>query len=146
LEAPFRYPIASLEDIERLLGILAASPQLVPGSLRLAEGQELLVEQLKSERRVKHFMPLIKSGDFPNMVRALWEKPLRTQRPRFLRINAKLAADPNIELSLRIDVPTTGNLPRWVDLEGNRDPAVLAHLRMVYQEIARDAQLRLLEI
>ncbi len=146
MEAPFRYPIAGLEDVERLFDILAESPDLVSGSLRFSEGQELLVEQLKAEGRLRALQPAIKTGNFRKLVRALWHQPLLAQHPRFLRFNAQLMADPTVEFSMRINVPTTGNWPRWVNLEGSRDPAALARLRAIYVSIGQDARLPLLEV
>jgi len=146
MEAPFRFPIAGLADVERLLDVLAKSPHLVPGSLRLAEGRELLAEQLALEGRPEILVTVDKSGDFRELVRTLWKQPLHAQHPRFLRFNAKLSADQAAEFSMRIDVPTTGDWPRWVDLEGSRDPAALTRLRTVYASIGREAHLTLLEV
>lgn len=146
MEAPFRYPISDLADVERLLEALAKSPELVPGSLRLAEGQELLVEQLRFEGRLEALLPAITSGDFKEVIRALWQQPLLSQHPRYLRFNAILATDPGVEFSMRIDVPTTGHWPRWIDLEGSRDPGNLNRLRTTYASIGCDAQLILREI
>src|SRR5512143_2191871 len=129
MEAPFRFPIIGLTDVERLLDALAASPYFVAGSLRLAEGRELLAEQLRSEGR-HDILPLADTpSDLQELMRALWQQPLQSQHPHFLRFNAKLAADPAIEFSMRIDVPTSGDWPRWIDLEGSRDPAILTRLR-----------------
>ncbi len=155
MPAPFRFPIDGLADVERLLDVLAASPELVHGSLYLAEGQELLEEQLACEGRLGAFKPALSRGDFRKLLRALWQHPLKAQRPRFLRFHAKLAnaklsavtdAAGSGTFSMRINVPTTGALPRWIDLEGSRDPAQLARLREVYQSIGREAQLVLLEV
>jgi hypothetical protein len=146
MEAPFRYPIAGLADVERLLDVLATSPHLVPGSLRLAEGGDVLAGQLAAEGRPE-ILPAADAGvSFIPLLRALWEQPLGAQRPRFLRFNAELAADPGVACSMRIDVPSTGRWPRWIDLEGSRDPAVLLRLRTLYQSIADDARLTLLEV
>ncbi len=146
MEAPFRYPIAGLADVERLLNVLGTSPQLVAGSLRLVEGRDLLTEQLTTEGR-PDVLPAADTADsFAELVRALWEQPLGAQRPRFLRFNAELAGDPGVECSMRIDVPSTGDWPRWIDLEGSRDPAVLVRLRTLYRSIAHDAQLAFLEV
>ncbi len=146
MEAPFRYPIAGLADVERLLVVLATSPHLVPGSLRLAEGRDLLGEQLSAEGRPEALAPADTAGDYGELLRALWEQPLSAQRPRFLRFNAKLADEAGGEFSMRIDVPSTGAWPRWVDLEGSRDPAVLARLRTLYRSIGHDAALTLVEV
>lgn len=146
MEAPFRFPITGLVDLERLLDILATTSQLVPGSLRLAEGLGLLVEQLNCEGRLEDLSPALSSGNYQELLRRLWQQPLESQHPRFLRFNAQVAGDPGFELSMRVDVPTTGAWPRWVDLEGSRDPERLASLRKVYRSIGREAQLALLEI
>ncbi len=146
MEAPFRYPIAGLADVERLLNVLAISPHLVPGSLRLAEGEDLLAEQLAAEGRPEVLKAADTAGDFIELVRTLWAQPLGAQRPRFLRFNAALASDSGVEFSMRVDVPSSGDWPRWIDLEGSRDPAALAHLRPLYQSIARDAQVAFLEV
>ncbi len=146
MEAPFRYPIAGLADVERLLNVLAASPHLVPGSLRLAEGRDLLAEQLAAEGRPEVLPAADPAGGFVELVRALWEQPLGAQRPRFLRFNAELAGDPGVECSMRMDVPSSGDWPRWIDLEGSRDPVALVRLRWLYQSIAHDAQLAFLEV
>ncbi len=155
MEAPFRFAITGFADVERLLDVLAASPELVPGSLYLAEGQELLEEQLACEGRLGYLKPALSRGDFRRLLRALWQRPLEAQRPRFLRFYAKLAnaklsagndAVGSSAFSMRINVPTTGALPRWIDLEGSRDPAVLAHLRATYASIGREAKLTLLEV
>lgn len=146
MEAPFRFPISGLADIERLLQILATSRSIVPGSLRLAEGRELLEEQLTAEGRLESLLPLITAGNFQELVRLLWQQPLGAQRPRYLRFNARLKADAELELSMRITMPTSGNWPRWIDLEGSRDPATLARLRKVYKAIGKKAQLNLLEV
>lgn len=146
MEAPFRYPITGLADVERLLDNLATSPHFVPGSLRIAEGQELLIEQLTTEDRVVVFLMAHMTSDFRVLMRALWQQPLHAQRPRFLRFKARLVSDPSLEISMRIDVPTTGEWPRWVDLEGSRDPAMLARLRTLYKSIGREAQLTLVAV
>ncbi len=150
MEAPFRFPISGFADVERLLHVLSASPELVPGSLYLAEGQELLEEQLACEGRLGYLKPALSSGDFRRLLRALWQQPLEAQRPRFLRFNAKLSAATNAAgsgaFSMRINVPATGALPRWINLEGSRDPAVLACLRAIYASIGREAKLTLLEV
>ena len=146
MEAPFRFPIAGLADLERLFDVLATSPHLVACSLRFAEGREMLAEQLACEGRAEVLPSADACGDFRGLVRALWEQPLCSQHPRFLRFNAKLAADPSVEFSMRIDVPAEGAWPRWVDLEGSRDRAVLALLRTTYQAIGRDVRLTLLEV
>ena len=84
MEAPFRFPLQNLGDLEKLLGALNASPDLVPGSLRLTEGLDLLAEQFTAEGRRK--LP----GDMVRLFRALWRRPLQTQRPRFLRLEAQV--------------------------------------------------------
>ncbi len=150
MEAPFRFPITGFADVERLLDVLATSPELVPSSLWLAEGQELLEEQLACEGRLGALKQALYRGDFRRLLRALWRHPLEAQRPRFLRLNAKLSAVTGVPgsgaFSMRINVPAAGALPRWIDLEGSRDPAVLAHLRAIYASIGREAKLTLLEV
>ncbi len=150
MEAPFRFPITGFTDVERLLDVLAASPDLVPGSLWLADGQELLEEQLACEGRLGALKPALSRGNFRKLLRALWQQPLEAQRPHFLRFNAKLSAVTDAvesgAFSMRIHVPTTSALPRWIDLEGSRDPAVLARLRAIYASIGREAKLTLLEV
>ncbi len=145
-EAPFRFPISGLADPERLMSVLATSPQLIAGLLRLAEGQDLLLGQLASEGRSAVLSPVLASGNYIELLRTLWQQPLLSQHSRFLQFNAKPTADPDIEFSMRIDMPTTGDWPRWVDLEGCLDPEKLARLRAVYEAIARGAQLTLLEV
>src|SRR5512142_2226199 len=100
MEAPFRLPLKNLGDLEKLLGALNASPDLVPGSLRLTEGLDLLAEQFTAEGRRK--LP----GNMVRLFRALWRRPLQTQRPRFLRLEAQVREPPPHVLSLRVDVPT----------------------------------------
>ncbi len=150
MEAPFRFPITGFADVERLLKVLAASPELVPGSLYLAEGQDLLEEQLACEGRLGALKPALYKGDFRRLLRALWQQPLEVQRPRFLRFNAKLSPGTSAAgsgaFSMRIPGPTAAALPRWIDLEGSRDPAMLAHLRAIYASIGREAKLTLLEV
>ncbi len=150
MEAPFRFLITGFADVERLLDVLATSPELVPGSLYLAEGQDLLEEQLACEGRLGYLKPALSRGDFRRLLHALWRQPLKAQRPRFLRFNAKLSpvtgAAGSGAFSMRINVPTTASLPRWIDLEGSRDPAMLAHLRAIYASIGREAKLTLLEV
>lgn len=146
MEAPFRFPISGLSDMERLLEILTTSPGVVPGSLRLVEGQELLIEQLAAEGRLQVLLPVLSSGNFQELIRVLWQQPLCAQHPRYLRFNARLRVDPDLEFSMRIDVPTTGDWPRWVDLEGSRDPAALARLRKIYKAIGQETHLNLLEV
>lgn len=146
MEAPFRFPISGLPDVERLLSLLTKSPGIVPGSLRLAEGQELLVEQLLAEGRLEALLPVLTSGNFNELIRILWQQPLGAQRPRFLRFNARHKLDAGLEFSLRIAVPSSGVWPRWIDLEGSRDPATLTSLRKIYSAIGRKAQLNLIEV
>src|SRR5574340_826702 len=146
MEAPFRFPIKDLIDLERLVDTLATSTQIVPGSLRLAEGQELLVEQLTAEGRLEEISPVLRSLNYKRLMRKLWQRPLQAQHPRFLRFNAQITDAPGLEFSMRINVPTTASLPRWVDLEGSRDKEQLARLRKVYQLIGVEANLSLLEV
>ncbi len=150
MEAPFRFPITGFADVERLLHVLSASPELVPGSLYLAEGQDLLEEQLACEGRLGYLKPALSRGDFRRLLHALWRQPLKAQRPRFLLFHAKLSAVTDAvgsdTFSMRIRVPVTGALPRWIDLEGSRDPAVLARLRSIYTSIGREAKLTLSEV
>src|SRR5512136_1059812 len=117
MEAPFRFTIQNLQDLERLLAALDASSDLVPGSLRLTEGMDLLVEQFAAEGRRRP------PRDILAVFRALWRRPLQAQRPRFLRLEAQVLAPPPQTLSLRVDAPTPDALPRWVDAEGSRDAA-----------------------
>lgn len=156
MEAPFRYPIAGLADVQRLLDVVARSRLIVPGSLRLAEGGELLAEQLAAEGRGGDPLPEplavegpgvpAQAGDYRLLLTALWQHPPAASRSRWLRFNATLAGDPGVECSLRIDVPTVGDLPHWVDLEGSHDPAAFARLRSLYASLAREAGLVLLEV
>ncbi len=146
MEAPFRFPITGLADVERLFEVLSTSPSVVSNSLRLTEGQDLLTDQLIAEGRLKEFKSVLTGGNFQKLFHLLWQKPLREQHPRYLRFNAASRFDPDLEFSLRIDVPTISRLPRWVDLEGSRDPTALASLRKTYRVIGQEAQLNLVEV
>ncbi len=148
VEAPFRFPIRDFTDVERLLTALAKSPLLVPGSLHLIEGADLLARQLAEEQRGSRVLPgqARTPAGLIALFRTLWTHPLTAQRPRFLRLEASLSADPALSLSLRLDAPTVDALPRWVDLEGSRDPAVLARLLAVYRAVGQDAGLTLQEV
>jgi hypothetical protein len=135
MEAPFRFKIDALSDLERLLTAIVASPDLVPGSLALTEGMELLAEQFAAEGR--HQPP----GSALALFRELWECPLREQRPRFLRLEAQVLVPPPAALSLRVDVPTRDAFPRWIDAEGSRDAAALAHLLDIYRRLSQASRL-----
>ncbi len=140
MEAPFRFPIKDLVDLEKLLAALAASPDLVPGSLRVTEGLDLLAGQLAQEKRPR---PPRKVGA---LLRVLWNKPLRAQRPRFLRLEAQVREPPPTTLSLRMEVPTIEGKPRWVDAEGSRHAAELSRLLAIYRRLSQDTHLPLITV
>ncbi len=135
MEAPFRFKIEALPDLERLLTAIGASPDLIPGSLALTEGMDLLAEQFAAEGRRQP------PGSVLTLFRELWECPLHEQRPRFLRLEAQVLAPPPAGLSLRVDVPTIDTFPRWIDAEGSRDAAALAHLLDIYQCLSQASRL-----
>ena len=135
MEAPFRFPLKNLDDLEKLLAALDASPDLVPGSLRLTEGMDLLAGQLAAEGRRKP------RGGIVGLFRALWRRPLQAQRPRFLRLEAGLREPPPRVLSLRVDVPTVDAFPRWVDAEGSHDAKELARLLEIYRRLSQATQI-----
>ncbi len=140
MEAPFRFTIHDLHDLEKLLAALEASPDLVPGSLRLTEGFDLLAEQFKIESRQEP------PRDVLSLFRTLWQKPLRAQRPRFLRLEAHVLAPPPLILSLRVDVPTLDAFPHWVDAEGSRDAKDLARLLDIYRHLSQASQLTFITV
>jgi hypothetical protein len=140
MEAPFRFKIEGLQDLEKLLAALDASPDLVRGSMRLTEGMDLLAEQFAAEGRRKPPRSILA------LFRALWKSPLQAQNPRFLRLEARVLAPPPPVLSLRVDVPTVDAFPRWVDAEGSRDPAEMAHLLDIYRRLSQASQLPFLAV
>ncbi len=140
LEAPFRFPIKDLNELERLLVALAASPDLVPGSLHVTEGLDLLAEQFAREKRKPP------SREIPALFRTLWNQPLQQQRPRFLRLEAQVREPPPPIISLRINVPTVEAMPRWVDAEGSRDAAELERLLAIYRRLSQATQLPLIAV
>ncbi len=140
LEAPFRFPIKDQSDLEKLLAALAASPDLVPGSLRVSEGLDLLAEQFAEEKRKRP------PREITALFRALWNKPLQAQRPRFVRLQAQVREPPPAALSLRVDVPTIDAMPRWVDAEGSRDAAELERLLEIYRRLSQASQLSLISV
>ncbi len=140
MEAPFRFPIESFADVERLFNVLVRSPHVAAGSREMTEGAEMLMQQLMDEKRGDD-AALVRC-DCIHLLRVLWGNPLQAQRPRFLRFNAKLATDPAIMLSIRIDVPTRDSIPRWIDAEGNRNPTIQKKLIAVYRAIADEAALK----
>ena len=135
MEAPFRFAIQNLQDLEKLLAALEASPDLVPGSLSLTEGMDLLTEQFAAEGRRRPPRSMLA------LFRVLWRRPLQAQRPRFLRLQAQVLVPPPPMLSLRVDVPTVDAFPRWIDAEGSRGPAELAHLLDIYRRLSQVSQL-----
>jgi hypothetical protein len=135
MEAPFRFTIQNLQGLEKLLTALDTSPDLIPGTLELTEGMDLLAEQFAEEGRCPP------ANRIPALFRELWQCPLQAQRPRFLRLEAKVLAPPPDVLSVRVDVPTVDALPRWVDAEGSRDPAETAHLMEIYRRLSEASQL-----
>jgi hypothetical protein len=148
MEAPFRFPIQGIEDLERLVTVLAQSPLLVPGSLRLTEGIDLLAQQFAAEgcNAQDLLVHADSAGGITSLFRALWACPLFTRRPRFLRMEAIPAADPTTVLSLRVSVPTVDDRPRWVDVEGSRDRVKLAQLIGLYRALGEQAGLELYEV
>ena len=140
MEAPFRFPLGNLDDLEKLLAALDASPDLVPGSLRLTEGLDLLAEQFATEGRRKP------PGDMVRLFRALWRRPLQAQHPRFLRLEAQVREPPPRVLSLRVDVPTVDALPRWVDAEGSRDAKELARLLEIYRRLSQATRIPFISV
>ncbi len=140
MEAPFRFTIQNLHDLEKLLAALDASPDLVPGSLRLTEGMDLLVEQFAAEGRRRP------PRDSLAVFRALWRRPLQAQRPRFLRLEAQVLTPPPQMLSLRVDVPTRDAFPRWIDAEGSRDATESAHLLDIYRRLSQASQLAFIAV
>ncbi|MGE5262937.1 MAG: hypothetical protein ACM3S0_06115 [Acidobacteriota bacterium] len=140
MEAPFRFPLKNLDDLEKLLAALDASPDLVPGSLRLTEGLDLLAEQFATEGRRKP------RGGIVGLFRALWRRPLQAQRPRFLRLEAEVRQPPPRVLSLRVDVPTIDALPRWVDAEGSRDAKELARLLEIYRLLSQATRIPFISV
>ncbi len=149
MEAPFRFPITSFSNVERLLSALASSPDFVAGSLRLTEGTDLLARQLTEEKRRDDLDRLARANTAAGieaLLRSLWEHPLTAQRPRFLRIEASLAAKPSIPLSLRINVPTREALPRWIDLDVDRDLQVREQQLQALQSIGESAGLKLVAV
>jgi hypothetical protein len=135
MEAPFRFRIQDLQDLERFLAAVDASPDLVPGSLGLTEGMDLLAEQFAAEGRCRP------PANILTLFRALWDRPLQAQRPRFLRLEARVLAPPPPLLSLRLDVPTVDALPRWIDADGSRDAAELAHVLDIYRRLSQASEL-----
>ncbi len=149
LEAPFRFPIKGLADVEQLFQALQSSPHLVAASLRLTEGADLLAQQLAGEKRGGDQALLHRAqqqGAWTSLLRALWEHPLATQRPRFLRFEAELAANPAVTLSIRIDVPVLDARPRWINAEGSRDPVQQSQLIAVYRALAQASGLAFVEV
>ncbi len=140
MEAPFRFMIQNLRDLEKLLAALDASPDLVRGSVRVTEGFNLLVEQFATEGRGQP------PRDILALFRALWQRPLQTQHPRFLRLEAQGHEPPSLVLSLRIDVPTTEAYPRWIDAEGSRDASQSARLLAIYRRLSQASQLPLITV
>ncbi len=149
LEAPFRFPIREFSDIERGIMALATSRNVTPGSVWLAEGADLLSQELLAEHRTQE-VPLVAqaktAADIVVLLRALWDHPLAEQRPRFLRVEAVLAIDPSMRLSLRVNVPTVEARPRWMDLDLDRDPHVRERQLQVWQAIGQTAHLELLAV
>ena len=149
LEAPFRFPIKQLADVERAIHALATFPEVGPGSVRLGEGADLLSKELLAEHRDQE-VPLVTqaktAADIVVLLRALWDHPLTEQRPRFLRVEAVLAIDPSIRLSLRLDLPTVAARPRWIDIDVARDPQVRERQLQVLRAIGRAVHLDLLAV
>jgi hypothetical protein len=149
VEAPFRFMITSLSDVEFLLSTLADAPFIALNSLRLTEGAELLEKRLSLEQRPSD-RDLVAQAQtltgIQSLLRALWNRPLTVQEPRFLRFDAKLLANPKVSLSLRIDVPTVESFQRWVDAEGSRDPSTQKQLLAAYHALSEVSHLRFVEI
>jgi hypothetical protein len=149
LEAPFRFPIKEFSDVERAFIALATSREVATRSIALTEGADLLVKELRAERRdqdVRLVTQARTAADIVVLLRMLWDHPLTEQRPRFLRVEATLTASPSISLSFRIDVPTREASPRWMDVEVDRDPRVRAQQLQVLRTIGQAAGLSLLDV
>ncbi len=75
LEAPFRFPIKQLADVERAINALATSPEVMAGSVRLVEGADLLSKELLIEPRDQE-VPLVAhartAADIVVLLRALF--------------------------------------------------------------------------
>jgi len=120
-------------------------PHLVPCSLRLAEGREMLAEQLTCEGRAEVLLSVDTCGGFRELLRALCSNrfALSTSLPA-LQCQARGRSRCRVLHAHRC--AHRGRLATRVDLEGSRDRAILARLRTTYQSIGRDAQLTLLEV
>ena len=149
MEAPYRFIIANLQDLENFFATLANSPDIVPHSLRLSEGAELLEKQLEREGRPSDRVLVSQAQTITGilaLLRELWNHPLSAQQPRFLRFNATLASAPHTTLSVRIDVLTIESLPHWVDAEGDRDPVANSRLIAAYHRLSETSRLRFVQV
>jgi hypothetical protein len=149
LEAPFRFPIKEFADVERVLLALIALKEVSTRSIRLTEGADLLSKELLAEHRAQEVALVAQArttADIVVLLRALWDRPIVEQRPRFLRVEATLTQKPSIQLSLRLNIPTREASPRWIDLDVDRNPRIRARQLQVLQAIGRAAHVGLLAV
>ncbi|MBI4785928.1 MAG: hypothetical protein HY782_02645 [Chloroflexi bacterium] len=149
MESLYRFPIRHFEDFERLLIALGTSPALVPGSLRLAEGADLLKEELTAECRHLETIRLDHTntpGGLIALFRCLWNHPLAIPQPCSIALEAQVAARPSFCISLRLDAPTAAGLPRWVDLGTEHERAAPTRLSRICQALAKSAALTLQQV
>ena len=149
MESLYSFPIRHFEDFERLLIALGTSPDLVPGSLRLAEGADLLMEELTAECREFDKVRLDHTntpGGLIALFRCLWNHPLAIPHSHSVVLEANLATRPSLCISLRLDVPTVAALPHWVFLEAGHDRAAQTRLNRIYRALAKTAGLTIQEV
>ncbi|HEX9077381.1 MAG TPA: hypothetical protein VF932_16450 [Anaerolineae bacterium] len=144
MEASFRFPIKGLNDLELFLTALGACHDLVPGSLRLTGGLDILTQQLAEECR-DHDILRVGHAQTPGgliaLFRCLWIHPLAHPAPCVLQLEARLATDPADIICLFLEIPSVGTLPRSVEATGSNIPAARKRLAAVYRSICRSAGL-----
>ncbi|MGE5263699.1 MAG: hypothetical protein ACM3S0_09975 [Acidobacteriota bacterium] len=144
MEAFFRIPISGVHDLERLLTAVGACQELLPGSLHLTEGVDILARQLVAECRDKDVLRVDHAqtpGGLIALFRCLWIHPLARPAACVLRLEARLGSNPAEGICLFVEIPAAGRLPRWVDAKVNGAPAARKRAAAVYRSICRCAGL-----
>ncbi len=146
MEPPFRYPIRDFHDLERLFTAIGACYSLVPGSLRLTEGADVLARFLTEECREHDRLRLDHAqtpGGLIGLFRCLWNHPLDAPLPCVLRLEATLKSNPSDHLYILLEVPARGARPCKVLAGVYGDTEAQERLATVYRSIAMAARLTL---